>query len=84
MILWYWQAFHKIRTIKKNWFFHCFEKAVHAEPWKLKNILICQVWHVGRLRVTEYQEKYDELSDFWPEIFRSAKERLLFLPWPLF
>ena len=40
--------------------------------------MICQLWHVGRLRVTEYQEKYDELSDSWPEIFRSAKERLLF------
>ena len=32
----------------KKWLF----LAVHAEPWKLKNTLICQLWHVGRLRLT--------------------------------
>ena len=70
--------FIKYVRFKESWFFHRFDITVHAEPWKLKNILICQVWHVSHLRVTEYQEKYDELSDFWPEIFRSAMERFIF------
>ena len=52
MILWYWQHFQKIRTAQiKVTFFHRFDIAVDAEPWELKNILMCQLWHVERLRV---------------------------------
>ena len=35
----------------KGIFFHRFDIAVYAEPWELKNTLLCQLWHVGRLRV---------------------------------
>ena len=28
-----------------------FDIAVHAKPWELKNTMMCQIWHVGRLRV---------------------------------
>ena len=31
--------------------FYRFDIVVHAEPWELKNTLMCQLWHVGRLRV---------------------------------
>ena len=52
MILRYWQYFHKIRKVwSKGIFFHRFDIAVHAEPWELKNTLMCQLWHVERLRV---------------------------------
>ena len=52
VILWYWHYFPKIRTVKmKRIFFHRFDIAVLAEPWELKNTSICQLWHVGRLRV---------------------------------
>ena len=37
----------------KGIFFHRFDKEVHAEPWELENTLICQIWHVGRLRVNK-------------------------------
>ena len=51
MILWYWQYFNKIRKVKmKGIFFHRFDIAVHAGPWELKNTLMCQLWHVGRMR----------------------------------
>ena len=52
MILWCWQYFQKIRTAGiKGTFFRRFDIAVDAEPWELKNTLMCQLWHVGRLRV---------------------------------
>ena len=52
MILWYWQYFHKIwKVLMKGIFFHRFDIAVQAEPWDLKNTLLCQPWHVGRLRL---------------------------------
>ena len=52
VILWYWKYFHKIRTVKmKGIFFHPFDIAVLAEPWELKKTSMCQLWHVGRLRV---------------------------------
>ena len=38
----------------KGIFFHRFDIAVHAEPWELKNTLMCQLWHVGRLRVNSH------------------------------
>ena len=34
----------------KGIFFERFAIAVHAEPWELKNTLMHQLWHVGRLR----------------------------------
>ena len=37
-------------------FFHRFDIAVYAEPFELKNIFMCQLWHVGRLRVKECSE----------------------------
>ena len=57
MILWYWQYFQKIRTaLIKRTFFHRFNIGVDAEPWELKNTLMCQLWHVGRLRVNVLQK----------------------------
>ena len=42
----------KILYLIKLIFFHCFYIAV--EPWELKNTSMCQVWHVGRLRVKSF------------------------------
>ena len=43
-------------TIK---FLHLFDITFHAEPWELKNTLMCQLWHVERLRVKETYPKID-------------------------
>ena len=37
----------------KGIFFHRFDIAFHAEPRELKNTWMCQLWHVGRLRVNQ-------------------------------
>ena len=41
----------------KGIFFHRFDIAVLAEPWELKNTWMCQLWHVGRLRVNSRESK---------------------------
>ena len=53
MILWSWQYFHEIRTVWKKGmlFFLDYEIGVHAKPWQLENTLMCQLWHVRRLKV---------------------------------
>ena len=48
----------------KGIFFHRFDKAVHAEPWELKNTLLCQLWQVGRLRVN-YLELSSSLAPYY-------------------
>ena len=52
IVLCYWQYFHKIRKVLiKGISFHRFDIAVYAEPWELRNTLMCQLLHVRRLRV---------------------------------
>ena len=38
----------------KEIFFNRFDIAVHADPLELKNTLMCQLWHVGCLRVNRF------------------------------
>ena len=53
-------------------FFHRFHIAVHAEPWELKDFLICQLWHVGRLRVKFLKQLFEN---------QDSEEDLFLEPW---
>ena len=58
VIFWYWHYFQKIRTVKiKGIFFYRFDIALLAEPWKFENTWMCQLSHVGRLRVNGERTK---------------------------
>ena len=44
--------FFEKQFVKLLWIIcHCFDIAVPAAPWELKNTFMCQLWHIGRLRV---------------------------------
>ena len=65
--------------LNKEIFFHRFDVAVHAEPLKVKNTLICQLRHVGRLRVNPVSNKLIATNAVFRNSYSISRNRYRFI-----